>query len=78
MQLQGCYLRDRDNRFGILLIVHQQPRPRGWRGPDGMLDFAGVITHLQALAADLADADALAPQMAVVGIDVSHLADGRS
>lgn len=78
VQLQGRYLRDRDNRFGILLIVHQKPRPRGWQGPDGMLDFAGVIAHLQALATDLADADALAPQMAVVGIDVSHLADIRS
>ena len=31
VQLVGGYLRDRHNRHGILLLVRQKARPRGWR-----------------------------------------------
>jgi len=71
-QLRDRYLRDRDNRFGILLIVHQKPRLRGWETEDGhFLDYAAVIVHLSEIAKKMAAADTNAPQMEVYSIDVS-------
>ncbi len=55
-QLCGSYLRDRNHRHGILLIVHRKNRARGWRAPDGngFWSFDQVVAHLQSLAARIA------------------------
>lgn len=74
VQLRGRYLRDKDNRFGILLVVHNTVRARGWKKGSGYLTFAEVITRLETIAQDMASADALAPQMIPVGIDLSSFA----
>jgi hypothetical protein len=74
LQLRGRYLRDKDNRFGILLVVHNGVRPRGWKKGSAYLTFAEVMAHLEMLAKDMASADALAPQMIPVGIDLSSIA----
>lgn len=74
VQLRGRYLRDKDNRFGILLVVHNTVRTRGWEKGSGYLKFAEVMTHLETIALDMASADALAPQMIPVGIDLSSFA----
>jgi hypothetical protein len=73
-QLRGRYLRDKDNRFGILLVVHNTVRPKGWRKGKGYLHFADLICHLNTIAREMASADALAPQMIPVGIDLSSFA----
>ncbi len=71
-QLKGRYLRSRNNRWGILLLVHQKPRDLGWRHPDGtFLTIQKVVTHLQAIADDIASTETDAPQMRVVLVDVS-------
>jgi hypothetical protein len=72
--LNGRYLRDKDNRFGILLVVHNTVRVRGWKKGSGYLKFAEVMTHLETITQDMASADALAPQMFPVGIDLSSFA----
>ena len=74
VQLRGRYLRDKDNRFGILLVVHNTIRPRGWKGTGGYLKFADVMARLQTTAHEMAATDALAPQMMPIGIDLSHFA----
>lgn len=74
VQLRGRYLRDKDNRFGILLVVHNTVRARGWKKASGYLKFAEVMPHLESIARDMASADALAPQMIPVGIDLSSFA----
>ena len=71
-QLIGQYLRDRENRWGTLLIVHQKERLRGWTAPDGsMLSIAQVIERLRAVAAEIASSQQLAAQVDVVLLDVS-------
>ncbi|TCA32753.1 hypothetical protein E0H70_10390 [Rhizobium leguminosarum bv. viciae] len=74
VQLRGRYLRDKDNRFGILLVVHNTVRARGWKKGSSYLKFAEVMTHLETIAQDMASADAVAPQMIPVGIDLSSFA----
>lgn len=74
VQLRGRYLRDKDNRFGILLVVHNTVRTRGWKKENEFLTFPEVIAHLNSIAQSMASADALAPQMTVVGIDLSTFA----
>ncbi|KQW93232.1 hypothetical protein ASC94_11190 [Massilia sp. Root418] len=72
VQLQGRYLRDRNDRWGILLLVYQKQRPQGWDGPNGEIwAFSDVVRHLMKLANDIADSDSLTPQMLVCVIDVS-------
>jgi len=45
-QLMGKYLRDCENRWGILLIVHQISRPTGWRKTDGtFIGISEVVEH---------------------------------
>ena len=73
VQLQGRYLRDRDNRFGILLLVHQKARPKGWQLGNAFIQFPAVVNHLQVSAKKIGAEDALSPQMAVVGIDASAI-----
>jgi hypothetical protein len=71
-QLCGKYLRDRQARHGILLLVHQIPRPIGWEAESGvMLNFAQVVERLPAKAAQLAGASTDAPQPEIAVIDVT-------
>ena len=72
-QLCGQYLRAADARHGILLIVHQNPRPLGWEeGPSGgYLKFEQVVTHLKAMAANISASDPNAPQPEIAVLDVS-------
>lgn len=72
MQLRNRYLRDRDNRFGILPIVHRKARSRGWKSAGGFLACDQVIIHLRRIAAEMGAADALAPQMAICSVDISR------
>jgi hypothetical protein len=71
-QLRGRYLRDHNDRWGILLLVHQTARSEGWIDHDGnLVGFEQVTDHLKSLARSIAAKDASAPQMAVSVIDVS-------
>ncbi len=75
-QLCGQYLRARGGRHGLLLLVHQKMRPRGWRDPASgrRLDFAEVVERLRGLAKSIAGSDADSPQPEVAVIDVSSCA----
>jgi hypothetical protein len=71
-QLCGQYLRAREGRHGILLLVHQEPRPKGWRDHDGaMLNFNQVVERLQTLAIAIAASRFDAPQPEIAVLDVS-------
>lgn len=72
-RLCGKYLRDRQGRHGVLLLVHQTPRPVGWEAENGvMLNFGQVVHRLRAKAAELAGASTDAPQPEVAVVDVSE------
>jgi hypothetical protein len=72
-QLCGRYLRARGGRHGILLLVHQRARSRGWTDPNSgrQVDFAEVVERLRLSAKSIAGADAEAPQPEIAVIDVS-------
>lgn len=71
-QLCGKYLRAREGRHGILLLVHQKARPKGWQGRDGaMLTFDQVVKHLQTIAVAIARSGSDAPQPEIAVLDVS-------
>jgi hypothetical protein len=73
IQLCGQYLRARDSRHGILLLVHQKARPQGWRNArDGtVLTFSDVVKHLRAMAVALSGRALDAPQPEIAVVDVS-------
>lgn len=75
-QLCRQYLRARGARHGLLLLVHKEPRPRGWRNTDGsgFLSFTQLVTRLRALAADIARSEPGAPEPEVIVLDVSNCA----
>ena len=72
-QLAGRYLRVRDNRFGILLLVHQKARARGWKCGKRYLSFSGVVAHLRKLATEIGASGSLAGQTAVCAVDLSGI-----
>jgi hypothetical protein len=73
-QLTGRYLRAKDGKHGILLLVHQLARPRGWASADGsFLTFEEVVTHLRKIAEETAGSAHDAPQAAIEVIDVSRV-----
>jgi hypothetical protein len=73
-QLVGRYLRARDGRYGIYLVVHRHPRPVGWMDTAGNpIQFDAVIAHLQALADSIAIQSADAPRVRVSSIEVSDM-----
>jgi hypothetical protein len=74
-QLVGSYIRERDKRHGILLLVHQHARPNGWEDGTGrFLAFEEVVERLQGIADAMAAAGgAGAPQAEVAVIDVSDV-----
>jgi len=72
-QLCGRYLRARDGRYGVLLLVHQHARRRGWEDPDtgAFLSFDEVIGRLRQMAAEIASEAPEAPQPEIAALDVS-------
>ncbi|MCO1348068.1 hypothetical protein L0Z31_11340 (plasmid) [Burkholderia vietnamiensis] len=71
-QLCGQYLRARDCREGVLVLVHQTPRRRGWKLPDGTcLSFPKVVERLKEHANKIRQASGFGPQPEVAAIDVS-------
>ena len=82
-QLCGQYLRAREGKHGILLLVHQERRPVGWEDPDNrgtFLTFEQVVQRLQARAAAIAGAssDAPQPEIAVLNVATSTNTQPRS
>ena len=74
VQLVGKYLRDRHNRYGILLLVYQKRRQRGWQTAAGdWLAFEQVVDHLRILARSIAAEGPNTPQAKIATIDVSSI-----
>jgi hypothetical protein len=72
-QLCGRYLRANDGRHGILLLVHQGARSKGWKDTNTgrFLSFAEVMTYLTGRAELIASGVRDSPQPEVCAIDVS-------
>jgi hypothetical protein len=70
-QLCDQYLRAREGRHGILLLVHQKPRPRGWTLKRKPLTFDAVVARLRTAAAKIAGSASDAPQPEVAVLNVS-------
>jgi hypothetical protein len=78
-QLCEKYLRARENRHGILLLVHQKVRAKGWKGPGGaMLTFDQVVRHLRALAVAISASSFDAPQPEIAVLDVSSFNESEA
>jgi hypothetical protein len=74
-QLCDQYLRAQDSREGILLLVHQKPRPKGWKLTGGAyLKFEAVVQRLRALAMGIRSDSETGPQPEICVIDVSSSA----
>jgi hypothetical protein len=72
-QLCGRYLRAKDGRHGILLLVHQTHRPRGWPRKKGTaLTFTEVVAHLKKMAVGISGAAVGGQQPEIASIDVSQ------
>ena len=73
VQLCGQYLRAKDGRYGVLLLVHQKPRAKGWEdtATGVFLSFEEVVARLSARAAVIAGSHHDAPQPEVAVLDVS-------
>lgn len=77
-QLMGRYLKNRKDRWGILLVVHKAGRPKGWFNESGVaLKIDEVIEHLQAMARTIAASSFDSAQMVVALIDVSTLSEPK-
>ena len=75
LQLAGRYLRERDQRHGVLTVVHKRFRPTGWKGENGtFLNFREVIERLKALAYRLGAGGAELARVEIGVIDVSDVA----
>jgi len=74
-QLCGRYLRASEGRYGVLLLVHQQGRPKGWEDSvtGKYLSFAEIFARLSARAAAISAAYHDSPQPEVCVLDVSDL-----
>ena len=72
-QLCKRYLRARDARHGILLLVYKKRRPRGWKENGAFVgfDFDKVVIRLRALATQIAGAAPDSPQPDICVLDVS-------
>jgi hypothetical protein len=73
VQLCGRYLRATDGRHGVLLLVHQKAREKGWgdTSTGGYLSFAEVVARLSARAAAIAGTDHDSPRAEVAVLDAS-------
>lgn len=73
-QLAGRYLRQRDNRHGVLILVHQNARTQGWEDENGsMLTFPEVVDRLLALAHLLGAGGTDRARAEIAVIDVSGI-----
>lgn len=74
-QLCGQYLKAREAQHGILLIVHQQARERGWldTSSGAYLSFAQLIDRLKSLASRISAEQPDAPQPEIAVLDVSSV-----
>lgn len=74
VQLCGQYLRARDGRYGVLLLVHQKTRRKGWKDKSSgvFLSFPDVVARLSERAAIIASAHHDSPQPEVCVLDVSR------
>jgi hypothetical protein len=72
-QLCGRYLRARDARHGILLLVYKKARSKGWedKKAGAFLTFSELVCRLRALAAHIAGTGPDAPQPEISVLDVS-------
>jgi len=73
LQLCGRYLRARDGRYGVLLLVYQNARLKGWKDSGGgvFLSFSEVVARLSTQAAVIAGAHHDSAQPEVCVLDVS-------
>jgi hypothetical protein len=71
-QLCGRYLRARDARHGILLLVHKKARLKGWQDTEtgAFLTFTEVVNRLQTLAARISGTGQT-PQPDIAVLDVT-------
>lgn len=77
-QLVGQYLRDRQNRYGVLLLVHQRARSRGWKMNDGAYaSYAQLVDWLRSLAMEIATETPISAQVEIVSIDLSSIERDR-
>ena len=73
-QLTGRYLRERDKRHGVLLLVHQNARPRGWEDEaSNFLSFVEVVARLRSDAAALGTGEVDPSHAVIAVIDVSDI-----
>ena len=72
-QLCRQYLRVKDTRHRVLLLVHQKARPRGWRDPKTgkYLTFVEVVARLRRQAAEISCGASDAPQPMIAVLDIS-------
>jgi len=75
-QLCGRYLRAKDARYGILLLVHRKARKLGWRVSrrGSFLKFGQLVDHLRALAVRIMGNASYAPQPEIGVLNVSSTA----
>jgi hypothetical protein len=72
VQLGGRYLRAKDAKHGILLLVHKEPHT--WDGPTGeKWKLAEVVGYLQAMADVIASGGQNEPQAMIAVIDVADV-----
>jgi hypothetical protein len=77
-QLCGQYLRARDCREGLMIVVHQRARPKGWALPDGQfLSFVELVQRLRGLTAQILHRSPDGPQPELTVIDVSSCDAGK-
>ncbi len=74
-QLCGQYLRSRNGRHGLLLLVHKVGRKRGWKVSKsrGYYGFTQVVEHLAKRAARIRASGTESPQPEIAAIDVSNV-----
>ena len=78
VQLCGRYLRQREGKQGILLLVHKKPRPRGWKAPDGtLLNFPELVSRLKGIVVEISGATTEAPQPEIAVLDASSFGTRR-
>jgi hypothetical protein len=77
-QLCRKYLRARETRHGVLLLVYQRPRTRGWTTSRGKkLLFDEVVAYLRKRAVKIAGSAVDAPQPEIATLDVTRFAKRR-
>lgn len=70
-QLCDQYLREQSARHGILLLVYQKPKKRGWKKEGKWLTLEEVVQLLEELAVKISGSAQYAPQPVIAVIDVS-------